>query len=668
MASKYASYTEEQVREHLSKYLIDSWSYSKVNGFARDELEFAKNYVYCEPSKRSASSIAGNAYHEALRCYFEALMEGKPELSIIDAQSVAFLYIEEVPANDWKLQKTTPTIEKAKSTAVTSANALIENFYKEKDVYLSDLAEVLAVEKRYEAWVTINGADIPLPCHGILDLMIKTKDGRTVIIDHKSKSAYTDEKEIVLVRGKQAIAYVKMVETVDDVHVDEVWFIENKISKNRDNTPQMRKFLLPLDEDSRALYESMLYSPLRRMVNAVADPDYDFVANDANMMSDKAEMYEFWCRTQIAEVSDFNYIPEAKRDMMAKRQRKIKDSSVKMVSPKAITEFRKHAASFIQFDYSMTNLTNPEKIEHVLRTLGFLANVAHEIKGYSSDTYLLEASAGMKLSALSNFRLDIANALDVPNVRIAKNLVVYEGKSYLSIEANKKREEDLVWESSLRDGYKIPLGKDNYKRTVYWDLENHSAPHMLVCGGTGSGKSVCLRSTIKYALEAGMEVIIFDPKYEFINTEGAMVYNEIEDIESMMAQLVDLMRWRVRDGVVKQTLVVFDEFADALDSSRKGKALQGEKSLLENLKMLLQKSRSTGMHFVVATQRASTKIITGDIKVNLPVQVCFRVPKSVDSRVVLDEEGAEGLAGLGDALLHSPEYLDIVRFQGLYSK
>ena len=90
------------------------------------------------------------------------------------------------------------------------------------------------------------------------------------------------------------------------------------------------------------------------------------------------------------------------------------------------------------------------------------------------------------------------------------------------------------------------------------------------------------------------------------------------------------------------------------------------KSLEENQRILLQKGRSTGFRLISATQRASTKIITGDAKVNYPVQICFRVPKEIDSRVVIDEAGAESLAGYGDGLIKSPEYPDTIRFQAYY--
>ena len=92
------------------------------------------------------------------------------------------------------------------------------------------------------------------------------------------------------------------------------------------------------------------------------------------------------------------------------------------------------------------------------------------------------------------------------------------------------------------------------------------------------------------------------------------------------------------------------------------------KSLEENLRVLLQKGRSTGFRIMAATQRASVKVITGDAKVNFPVKICFRVPKEIDSKVVLDEAGAEGLGGMGDGLIKSPEYPETVRFQAYWHK
>ena len=675
------------MEEHFSYYLIDSWSYSKVSCFSRNEKAFEKEYIYCEKGKRSASSIAGNAYHKALECFFASFGSGNPQPQLIELQQVAYDYIDEIPANDWKLQKTTPTIEEAKEDATKKVTAALQNFYTEISVYTDDIARVLGIEERIEEWLVINGVDIPLPCHAEIDLIAELKDGKTVIIDHKLKSAYSDEKEVALVHGKQAITYVAEYESrYPGVKVDEVRFYENKTSKNKDGSPQVKMFRLEMDKDSRRLYEALLYEPLRRMIEAVSNPDYIYTINDSDNLTDKAELYAFWARTLIAEVEDFN-VPEGKKSLIAQRQRKIKDSSLASIDPKVITSFRKNAASFITFDYSMTDMTRAERIEHSLRTFGILVKVAHQFNGFSSDTFLLECGAGVKIDNIEKYRLNIASALDVSNVRVSKTLMEYEGKAYLAIEANKKRTGTFFWDkrdfealNKMDGGRKIPIGFDNLSRHIYWDLDNHSTPHVLVCGATGSGKSVFLRSTIEFAKLAKVkEIIVVDPKYEFTEVDGITVYTELEDIDDMMKDLVKTMQAQAKTkGPKPLRLIVIDEFADAIAQARFGKALDivdsmgkvigREKSLEENLKMLAQKGRSLGFRIVAATQRASTKVITGDTKVNFPVQVCFRVPKAVDSTVVIDEEGAESLTGHGDGLIKSPEYLDTVRFQGYYYK
>ena len=672
--NQYGRFTKEQLEEHFSYYLMDSWSYSKVACFARNEKAFEKEYIYCERGRRSATSVAGNAYHKALECYFASFGSEFPAPMLIDLQEVAYKYIDEVPANDWKLQKTTPTVEKAKEEATKKVTAALQNFYTEISIYVDEIAEVLGIEERFEEWVVVNGVDIPLPCHAEVDLIVRLKDGRIVIIDHKMKLAYSDEKEVALVHGKQAVTYVVNYESKHEGEtVDEVWFFENKISQNKDGGPQIRKHCLVMDKDSRRLYEALLYEPMRRMIEAVSNPDYIYTVNDSDNLTDKAELYEFWTRTLIADVDDFN-VPEGKRSLIAQRQRKIKDSSLATIDPRVITSFRKNAASFITFDYSMTDMTKPEIIEHVLRTFGMLVKVAHEVSGFSSDTFLLECGAGVKITNIYKYRLDIASALNVPTVRLSNTLIQYGGKSYLAIEVNKKRTEDVLWHESFLKGRQIPIGLDNFRNTIVWDLDNHSTPHMLVCGATGSGKSVMLRSTIEYAIAAGIDdIIVIDPKDEFwdLAERGvAHVCNDIEDIEGTMAHEVEVMQGRAKQRGIKHPirLVMVDEFADAIAQARSGKALGDDKSLEENIRILAQKGRSLGYRIICATQRASTKIITGDTKVNFPVQVCFRVPKAVDSTVVIDEEGAESLAGLGDGLMRSPEYLDTVRFQGFYYK
>lgn len=688
--SIYKTYDSDQLEDLRSNYMVDSWSYSKVSEFSRNQKAFEMSAIYGWRSKSSSTTIAGQAYHHALDYYFSEMKDGNI-LDLPTLEACAFAYIDEVKPTYWKLQKTTPTVDECRIKATKTVTQLLKNFYSEKSVYESDLEEILFVEVYCDEFLTINGVDVPLTCHAKIDLVIRTKSGLIVDIDHKSKSALSDEETLKLSAGVQAITYVKCLESKHGIKVDECWFIENKYSQNRSGEPQLNCFKIAITEDVRVLYEALLYEPLRSMIKAVSDPNHVYMINDADNYIDKAEIYTFWTKTMTCEVEDFN-VQESKKDLVRKRLKSVRDARINPISPKIIKNFKENAATFIPYDLSNKDMTEKEKIEHALRSFGIIVNAAHQHDGYSSNTYLLEVSAGVKISSIHNHRLDIANVLNVSSVRISKELVVYENKSYVAIEFAKTRTKDLIFDAGKLVDLKLPIGVDNYGNTVVWDLNNHSTPHVLVCGATGSGKSVSVRSTIEYAKLAGInDIIIFDPKFEFMNFSGngVCVINEILEIEEQMKLLVDQMNERVKSGKSSKTLVIFDEFADAVASARKGNELKiyeiqqtgmsakgimkservctGElKSLEENLRVLLQKGRSSGYRVMAATQRASVKVITGDAKVNFPVQICFRVPKEADSRVVLDESGAESLCGMGDGLIKSPEYRDTVRFQAFF--
>lgn len=688
--SKYRLYDLDQLQELFSNYLISSWSYSKVTAFARHEKAFEMQHIFGLYSKTSATTISGNAYHHALDCYFSQKKEGIT-LGLPELEAAAYQYVDDVAPNKWKLQKTTPTVEEAKEKATKTVTALLKNFYAEKGIYEDDVKEILFVELYCDEFLTVNGVDIPLPCHLKIDVVFLTHDDKIVVVDHKSKSAFTDEDEIGLSIGVQAITYVLGFEARFNRKVNEVWFVENKYSTNRDGSPQLARFPVEINDDTRRLYEALLYEPLQRMLKAVSDPDYVYLINDSDNFVDKGELYDFWARTMICEVDDFN-VEESKKQLVAQRLRKIRNSSTQMISPTVIKKFKENASRFIQYDMSSMNLSPAEKIEHVLRTHGIQVRVAHQFNGFSSATFLLEIGAGVKINSIPGRRLDIANALDVENVRIAPELKVYEGRSYVAIDFKKKREGILNFDRSALVGRRIPMGVDNYGNVIVWDWDNPNTPHALVCGGTGSGKSVWVRNVIECAaLTNADRIVILDPKNEFPHLAGGTieVYQDIPDIEAAMQLLVEHMNDLVSRGRQESIIVIFDEFADAVANARSGNELKVYKmqcvglsakglpkmqrvhtatlnSLEENMRILAQKGRSVGFRIVSAMQRADTKVITGTSKVNFPVQICFRVQKEIDSKVVLDEAGAEGLSGYGDGLIKSPEYPDTVRFQTPY--
>lgn len=693
MSHQYKELPPDQMEDLLSTFLISSWSYSKVSCFARHEKCFEMQHIYGLYSRLSVSSIAGNAYHTALEYYFFNLKEYGTQLPLAELQASAYLYLDQVAANKWRLTETLPTIEQCMEKATKTVTALLDNFYREKALYEDDIAEILHVEIKGEAWLTINGVDIPLPCHFKIDLVIRLKSGGVVVIDHKTKTAFTPDDEAVLTIGVQAMTYVLAYEEMTGIVVTEVWFMENKSSQNKDKSAQLIRIPVKIDDNARRLYEALLYEPVKRMIAAVRDPDYIYLINESDNYVDKAEIYDFWCRTMLNEftVDSFN-IDESKKDLVAKRLKKVRDSGIIPINPTILRQFKNNATKFIPFDLSTTNMTPQEKIEHVLRMFGIKSRVAHTFEGYSSNTFLLEVEAGTKITNIRKYRLDIANGLDVENVRLSNELVVYNEKSYLSIDISKTRSKDLYFNPDDLEGFKIPLGKDNFDRTIIWDMDNQSTPHMLVCGATGSGKSVFLLSTIAFAKEAGVpQIIIFDPKNEFghLAGPGVDVVKEIPDMEVAATRCVEEMNRRVDTGEDEKVLIIMDELPDAIMRARKGAQLKQYKnvvignyadggpkykrecvgedpSLLDNVSMLLQKGRSAGIRCIVTAQRADTQIMSGNAKNNMPVQVCFRVQKVVDSQVVLDEAGAENLSGRGDGLIRSPEYRDTIRFQAYF--
>lgn len=700
--SIYKSYSPEQLENLASNYLLSTWSFSKLMAFSRNQMGFEMNYLWNEKSRSSATTIAGQAYHYALDQYFTAKIGGTT-LSLPELEAFAFQYIDDVPANTWQLQKTLPTVEEAIADCNKSVIKLLENFYAEKYIYEDDIKEILYVEVYIVDYLRINGVDIPIPCAIKADLVVRTVRDTIAIIDHKSKKAFTDDNLVESILLLQLVLYAIAVESHYEIKIDEVWIVENKISKNKDQTiPQLKAHKFILDDDSRRLNEAKLYQNLKVMIDAVSEPDFVYMRNYSDNLIDQSELDIFWAKTQIAEIGDFD-IEESKVPLLEKRLKKIKDTSIQTVSPQVIKNFQKNASKFIQYDLSSTNMTTAQKIEHVLRTKNITVNVAQELNGYSSNTYLLEFSAGTNISSIYGKRLDIANALNVPNVRIPNNLTIFEGKSYMAVETSKKREKDLIWDKNELVGMKIPLGKDNMGNLIYWDLENESTANKFTSGSVGSGKSVNIISDLEYALliDKIAKFVIFDPKREFTKYSShkkVTVYNEYLDMENAMKELVDEMDEKIRNGIKEYVFVIVEEYADILGNVRRGKELDiielvqdgfyapkkmmgipmppepkmkmkktgQHASFEENFMKLAQKGRSSGFRIDGATQISSADVLTSKIKVNFPVIVCFRMPKEANSRVALDESGAETLTGAGDGLIKSPDFPEVTRFQAFY--
>src|SRR4051812_20201321 len=318
------------------------------------------------------------------------------------------------------------------------------------------------------------------------------------------------------------------------------------------------------------------------------------------------------------------------------------------------------------------------------------AKVIGTVTGPHVTRYELRLAAGIKMSKVSTLKDDLAYALAAEHVRI---LAPIPGKQAVGVEVpNRVRKMvhlgDVFQEAPQKwSPLTVWLRQGTARKAIGTDLAKQ--PHVLVAGTTGSGKSGCvnamLSSILLRATPNEVRLVLVDPKRVELNhyeniphlltpvvTSPRLAANvlanlikEMEERYSIMSRartrsLVELNRVREKEGErpLPYILCVIDELADLMMIA------PGE--VEDSIIRLAQKSRATGIHLVLATQRPSTDIITGTIKANIPSRIAFAVSSQTDSRVILDQGGAEALLGQGDMLFRPASESRPARIQGAF--
>ncbi|MEQ1452836.1 DNA translocase FtsK [Acinetobacter seifertii] len=357
-----------------------------------------------------------------------------------------------------------------------------------------------------------------------------------------------------------------------------------------------------------------------------------------------------------------------------------------------------------------------ELLEIKLQEFNVKAQVVEAQPGPVVTRFELDLAPGVKASKVTNISRDLARSMSMASVRVVE---VIPGKPYIGIEVpNSAREMVRLIELLETPTYRDPsalismaMGKDISGNPVLTDLAK--APHMLVAGTTGSGKSVAVNSMIlsmllKYTPDQ-LRLILIDPKqlelanYNDIPHLLTPVVTDMKDavsalnwcvnemerryklmsflkirklsdynrkVEEAIANGEDLIdpTWKPSDSATQERaprltplpsiVIVADEFADMI--------MQVGKKAEEMITRLAQKSRAAGIHLLLATQRPSVDVITGLIKANIPTRVALRVNSKIDSRTILDAGGAEDLLGHGDMLFLGPGKIEPERVHGAF--
>lgn len=321
-------------------------------------------------------------------------------------------------------------------------------------------------------------------------------------------------------------------------------------------------------------------------------------------------------------------------------------------------------------------------MQQLLNQLKIKADVVDIEDNGTIAKYFLRLQPGGKVKKIENCANEIALGLksySIPIVRIIPE------KGLVSVEILVKPQDTVKFEdlkiSLLRSDNELPiiLGRTYDGHSLVADIVK--MPHLLIAGTTGSGKSNLLHSIIcSLAFKENIKLALIDPKnveftyYQDLKQLLYPVVNYSDDALAVLSDLVNEMDQRFkkisrksakniqeynkkRSKKLPYIVLIIDEFADLMQISKK--------EFQTKLSRLAQKSRACGIHIIIATQRPSTNIVTGTIKANFPARVSCKVASAVDSRVVLDRNGAEKLLGKGDALICSSNY-DMLRFKGAY--
>ncbi|CAN5634324.1 DNA translocase FtsK [soil metagenome] len=332
-------------------------------------------------------------------------------------------------------------------------------------------------------------------------------------------------------------------------------------------------------------------------------------------------------------------------------------------------------------------------IEETLLSFKVAARVREINPGPAVTQFALEPGNGVKVRRISELQNDLALSLRAQSVRVEAPI---PGQARVGVEIPNKQIATVglreVLESKSFTAGKarlpLPLGRDVNGRAIVGDLAK--MPHLLIAGATGAGKSVCLNGVISTFLmhkrPDELKLLMIDPKMveltgfngvphllcpvvtEMEKVVGAlrMVLKEMnrryELFKSLGVRNVDGYRKLVGDGPAAEKIpylvVIIDELADLMMTTSD----EVEKLLAR----LTQMARATGIHLIIATQRPSVNVLTGLIKANVPARIAFAVSSMIDSRVVLDQPGAEKLLGQGDMLYLPGDAAKPVRIQGVF--
>lgn len=629
---------------------LDHLSYSSVRLFCSNQQQFFKNYILgIFDYKNSPTATVGKACHKALEHYYKT---GNFEKGV----EVGLAYLNTLKDADIDYGKT-GTREQMLKNYTKGVN----NYRKEEP----NLGNVLGVEVMVTTDKGLEDEILPIPLKAITDV-VSEKDNLLKMWDYKFVGFHTDKDDEQPDYILQAMWNFITIRAKFGRDPYSMTFLEVKLSENKSGEPQIQPYEIVFDKHPE--YKKYMYKIYTEVLTEIANPEKKYLPNFGDYMNGKEAWKDF-----VADVIDFKAIPQVSHKTTLTKMRSVE-----------------YVNSEIEAN---TNLSDEEKIRIKLQEFGVAVEMKETFVGQNVTLYTMKPSRGVKMSQFKAYEPDLSLALESKSVRIQAPI---PESGLVGVEVSNKKQGTIDWSKSLveKEKLEIPVGVNVYGKAQKISL--NKAPHLLIGGTTGSGKSVFMNVVIKTLTEAmtpeHLQVLLIDPKQtEFMDYENLphlidRVITETEDAEASLRWLVEEMQSRYTtlktarvktiddyNSSVNKTMpyivVVIDELADLMLNRVKNEDGELLSVSIENsIVRLAQKARAVGIHLVVATQRPSVDVITGLIKANIPTRVSFMVSTKIDSQVILDEVGAEKLIGSGDLLYMNPREQGLQRLQGYYIK
>lgn len=651
---------EQGLTGEFSNFPVNHYSYSSFTKFGSDPFMFKVNYINGDQIETTSrpSNVIGKTMHKALEVY----LGGNDDVPTPADDGEAIKVAHEYGLN--YLNGYSDGFIEYNKTGVTNREKLNEKFaftffgYIKEFNYKKYVKELVLVEKMLKHKIQIGDKLLPIPLKGSADLVYIDMKDRLIIEDHKFSDRYSDEDKIDGAKLIQSAFNYFLVYAETGIKPYSMVFSEFKTIRNADGSPQIKKFEIVFEE--HPLVFELFYRYYQDVTDALLGKQV-YVPNVYAMFDKEVSLLAYIHRLDQDEEREKAFKKDKVNNITDFLKKRIqKDGAMKQYLETVTAKF----VSAETLNYK--NMTTEEKIKMKLAEHGLAVEFDSKVQGNSVELYRYEPSIGLKMSKIASYVKDIEQVVQKSGIRV---LAPIPNSGLIGFEVPLD-ERTFPTLPSVK-GFELAIGQTVMGKARRFDIRQ--APHMLVAGSSGSGKSVFLNGIIQQLLQIPrVELHLFDPKQvELIGFEGHKKVVEyqshhasiatslellVEEMERRYTELKDAGAKNI-EGVLdmRYKFVIIDEFADLGMKTHVGSLIQ----------LLAQKGRACGIHLIIATQRASTSVISGDIKVNFPTRAVFRMSKSIDSRVMLDEDGAERLLGKGDMLFASDAGVE--RLQGFNS-